>query len=252
MHSPGRGYFLTMTSLWRICFSCSLLWALPGWAATVSGKVELRNSREAAVSKKMDYSGVVVWLEPVDAPPAKPSPAALHARMIQKDKTFTPHVLAIPMGATVEFPNFDPIFHNAFSNYNGKTFDLGLYAPGKTKSVVFSQPGIVRVFCNIHATMSAVIAVLDTPYFNVSKRSGAFEIDGVTEGDYRLHVFHERATAATLNALDRRVTVNAPSVTLPPLTISEAGYLPIPHMNKYGHDYMPPPDDGGVYPAVRK
>ena len=71
--------------------------------------------------------------------------------MVQKDKTFTPHVLAIPVGATVEFPNFDPIFHNAFSNYDGKTFDLGLYAPGTSKSVVFSRPGIVRVFCNIHA-----------------------------------------------------------------------------------------------------
>jgi plastocyanin len=236
----------------RICFSLPLLLALPGWAATVTGKVELRDSREAAVSKKMDFSGVVVWLEPIGAAAAKPSPQVLHARMIQKDKTFTPHVLAIPVGATVEFPNFDPIFHNAFSNYNGKTFDLGLYAPGTSKSVVFSRPGIVRVFCNIHATMSAVIAVLATPYFDVSNRSGGFEIASVPEGEYRLHIFHERATPATLDALDRRVTVNAVAVALPPIAISEAGYLPIPHMNKYGHDYMPPPDDNGIYPAVRK
>ena len=109
---------------------------------------------------------------------AKPA----HARMVQKDKTFSPHVLAIPVGANVEFPNFDPIFHNAFSNYDGKTFDLGLYAPGTSKSVVFSRPGIVRVFCNIHATMSAVIAVLETPYFDVSKPNGSFEIAGRSRG----------------------------------------------------------------------
>jgi plastocyanin len=225
---------------------------IPATAATITGKVELRDSREAAVSKKMDYSGVVVWLEPAGAAWTKPAPAAMHARMIQKDKTFTPHVLAIPVGATVEFPNFDPIFHNAFSNYNGKTFDLGLYAPGKSKSVVFSSPGIVRVFCNIHANMSAVIAVLDTPYFDVSKRTGAFEIAAVPPGEYRLRVFHERATSATLAALDRRVTVSADNIVLPPIAISESGYLAIPHNNKYGHDYMPEPDDNGVYPGVRK
>jgi plastocyanin len=242
----------------RLRFSTSLLalglsaCAATATGATVTGKVELRDSRETAVSKKMDYSGVVVWLEPAGAAWAKPAPAAMRARMIQKDKTFTPHVLAIPAGATVDFPNFDPIFHNAFSNYNGKTFDLALYPPGTSKSVVFSFPGIVRVFCNIHANMSAVIAVLDTPYFDVSKRAGTFEIAGVPPGDYRLRVFHERATSATLDALDRRVTVSADNLALPPIAISESGYLPIPHSNKYGHDYMPEPDDIGVYPGVRR
>jgi plastocyanin len=243
-----------MISRSLICFSLPFALALPVCAATVTGKVELRDSREAAVSKKMDYSGVVIWLEPMNAKTEipKPSPAALHARMVQKDKTFTPHILAIPVGASVDFPNFDPIFHNAFSNYNGKTFDLALYPPGTSKSVVFSRAGVARVFCNIHANMSAVIVVLDTPFFDTSKRTGAFEIGGIPRGDYTLHVFHERATEATLNALDRRVAVAADSVALPPIAISESGFLPIPHNNKYGHDYMPPPDDNGVYPAVRK
>jgi plastocyanin len=258
-----------MISRLHICFSVifttavGLIATLPCAAATVTGstvtgKVELRDSREASVRKKMDYSGVVVWLEPLDSKhaakePVKPSPAKpAHARMVQKDKTFSPHVLAIPVGTTVEFPNFDPIFHNAFSNYDGKTFDLGLYAPGTSKSVVFSRPGIVRVFCNIHATMSAVIAVLETPYFDVSKPNGSFEIADVPAGDYRLQVFHERATAETLDTLTRRVTVAAESIALPPITISESGYLAIPHSNKYGHDYPPASDDNGVYPAVRK
>src|SRR5580693_2895650 len=124
-----------------------LILALPLSAATVSGRVELRDSKDAKVSKKGDYSGVVVWLEPVNGEPL-PVPQGARARMIQKDKTFTPHVLAVPVGATVDFPNFDPIFHNAFSNYDGRPFDVGLYPPGTSQGVVLSRPGIVRVFCN--------------------------------------------------------------------------------------------------------
>ena len=247
---------------WRIFFNAlfivlSALFIAPLPAANVSGKVELRDSKEAAVRKKMDFSGVVIWLEPSNSGAAQSKSAwsagtPAHARMVQKDKTFTPHVLAIPVGSTVDFPNFDPIFHNVFSNYDGQLFDLGLYPPGKSKSVMFTTAGIVRVFCNIHASMSAVIAVLDTRYFDTTKKDGSFVIQNVAEGDYRLRVFHERATPATLDALTRKITVteseNAP---LPPISISESGYLTIPHLNKFGHDYPAPPEDG-VYPAVRK
>jgi len=240
-----------MISRLHICFSLAIVAALPLQAADVAGKAELRDSREASVRKKMDYSGIVVWLEPLGAKPLFARTA--RARMVQKDKTFSPHVLAIPVGATVEFPNFDPIFHNAFSNYDGKIFDLGLYPPGTSKNVVFSRPGIVRVFCNIHATMSAVIAVLDTPYFAVTKQNGDFQMAGVPAGDYRLRVFHERATSATLDALERRVTViNEGGVALTPIAISESGYLAIPHSDKFGHEYRAAPDDNVVYPAVTK
>lgn len=225
--------------------------APPLLGGSVSGRVELRDSKDAAVRKKMDFSGVVVWLEPVNG--KAPLPSAGHARMIQKDKTFTPHILAVAVGATVDFPNADPIFHNAFSNYDGKVFDIGLYPPGTSRSVVFSRAGIVRVFCNIHAAMSAVIAVLDTPYFDTTKRDGSFEIQAVPPGEYRLRLFHERATAATLDAAERRVTVTGAGIgALPPISISESGYIAEPHMNKYGHDYSAAPDELGVYPAVRK
>ena len=93
--------------------------------------------------------------------------------MLQKNKTFTPHVLAITVGTMVDFPNRDFIFHNAFSNYNGETFDIGLYPPRTTKSIAFTRDGVVRVFCNIHPTMSAVIVVLKSPYFAVSDQNGA-------------------------------------------------------------------------------
>jgi plastocyanin len=224
--------------------------ALPLTAATVTGRVELRDSKDALVSKKGDYSGVVVWLEPLNGDPL-PVPQGVKARMVQKDKTFTPHVLAIPVGATVDFPNFDPIFHNAFSNYDGKIFDVGLYAPGTSQSVRFNRSGIVRVFCNIHASMSAVIAVLATPYFDNTQKNGQFEIRDVSPGEYRLKVFHERATMTTLNALSRNITVGTSGLVVPPIAISESGYLVVPHTNKFGRGYSDP-DESGVYPARRK
>jgi plastocyanin len=232
-------------------FFSILALALPLTAATVSGRVELRDSKDSLVSKKGDYSGVVVWLEPLNGEPL-PVPQGARARMVQKDKTFTPHVLAVPIGAVVDFPNLDPIFHNAFSNYDGQLFDLVLYPPGTSRSVRFNRPGIVRVFCNIHASMSAVIAVLATPYFDSTQKNGNFEIRDVPPGEYRLKVFHERATPATLDALNRKITVEAERpLVLPPIVVSESGYLVVPHTNKYGHEYQDP-DERGVYPAKRK
>jgi plastocyanin len=237
-----------MTLRWLTCFSLAVFSLMPATlsAATVSGRVELRDSRDPAVRNRMDYSGVVVSLKPANG-----APAAAHARatMLQKDKMFTPHVLAIPAGAVVEFPNADPIFHNAFSSYSGQVFDIGLYPPGSTRSVRFAREGVVRVFCNIHAAMSAVIVVVATPHYAVSKRDGTFEIPNVPPGEYQLSVFHERAAESTLTALERKVTVAAENQALPLLAISEAGYLSIPHKNKYGHEYMPDHADPTKYPG---
>ena len=231
-----------MTWRWAIFFS-----TLPLIAASVTGKVELRDSREVSVRKRLDYSGVVVSLTPVIKPVSRLSEA--HVKMLQKNKMFTPHVLAIAAGTYVDFPNDDPIFHNAFSSYNGKVFDLGLYAPGTSKSVAFPREGIVRVFCNIHSSMSAVIVVLPTPYFATTGRDGSYQIANVPPGDYQLSVFHERATDAVLSALSRRISVPA---TIPTIVISEAGYLQMPHNNKYGHVYAPETDDRSIYPAAKK
>jgi len=243
-----------MTSRSHICFSLllSLAAATNILAGSVSGKVELHDSQDAAVRKHMDYSGVVVWLEPLAGSPYPAAAAGAAARMVQKEKTFTPHVLPIRVGTSVDFPNFDPIFHNAFSNYNGQLFDVGLYPPGTSKQVRFARPGIVRVFCNIHATMSAVIVVLNTPYFETTQKNGSYQFRDVPAGEYTLRFFHERATQATLDSLARRVTVTEGSVSLPAIGISESGYIVISHHNKYGQEYPAAPDDNGVYPAVRK
>ena len=230
--------------IWRLL----IYFSLPLAAGSVTGKVELRDSREASVRKRLDYSGVIVSLAPVSGPQNRL--ADTHVTMRQKNKTFSPHVLAIAAGTYVDFPNDDPIFHNAFSSYNGQIFDIGLYAPGSTKSVQFKRGGVVRVFCNIHSSMSAVIVVLPTPYFATTSRDGTFQIPNVPAGDYQLTVFHERATEATLNALSRRIAVE--QTALPPIIISEAGFLQMPHNNKYGHVYAPETDDRSIYPAAKK
>src|SRR5579872_2330105 len=185
-------------------------------AATVSGHVELLLSHDPNVRKHQDYSGVVVWLEPLGAPAVVPV-VSRHAEMIQKNKTFSPHVLAVTVGTTVDFPNYDPIFHNAFSNYDGQIFDVGLYPPGTSKTILFRKEGVVRIFCNIHPAMSAVIVVLKSPYFATSGKNGAFTIPNVPSGSYRLHVFHERATQQTLDNLTRTVDVSS--------SVAEAGKI---------------------------
>jgi plastocyanin len=233
-----------MTWLWRICFSG--LWLLPVWCANVKGTVVLTDSRDPGVRHNQDFRDVVVWLEPAAGDPPR-AVASRRYRMTQKDKHFIPHVLAIPVGATVDFPNKDPIFHNVFSNYNGQVFDLGLYKPYTSREEVFKRPGIVRVFCNIHPTMSAVIAVLDSPWFAVSDAEGGFEIRDVPPGNYTLHVFHERATGETLNALTKPVSVEPGGTRVAAIHVSETGYIPAPHKNKWDKDYPPVIEDSPSY-----
>jgi hypothetical protein len=157
--------------------------------------------------------------------------------MVQRGKKFTPHVLAVQKGSVVDFPNYDPIFHNAFSNYSGQIFDVGLYKPGSSRAVTFSRPGVVRVFCNIHANMSAVIVVVDTPYFATTDNNGQFRIDDVPPGEYRLEAFYERATPEELSKAARTIQVDRSEVAIAPVAISEIGYLSAPHLNKYGKPY---------------
>jgi plastocyanin len=241
-----------MTWRWRTFFrtgTLAVLLPLLAFAGSVSGEIELTNSKDPAVRKHRDYSGVVIWLEPVDRP--APAGPPKHVEMIQRDKQFTPHVLAVAVGNTVDFPNFDPIFHNAFSNFSGQPFDVGLYPPRTSKNVTFTHAGIVRVFCNIHSTMSAVIAVVKTPWFAVTQATGKYNIANVPAGEYHLRLFHERALPENLLFLERRIVVPESGMTLPLISITETGFIPAPHMNKYGKDY-PPAGVAGTYPGAPK
>lgn len=238
---------------WLTSFSCLfLLLAGSCEGATVAGNISLVDSREPAVRAGKDFAGVVIWLEPTN-----PSALSLvsrtqpRAQILQKDKKFLPHILAVATGTTVDFPNTDPIFHNAFSNFEGKVFDIGLYPPRTSRAVTFDRSGIVRVFCNIHPTMSAIIVVVGTHYFTTTRSDGRFTLANVPPGEYTMRLFHERATPATLDSLTRRISVREGPTAIPPITISESGYLPFPHKNKYGKEYPPAVDDS-FYPGAKK
>jgi plastocyanin len=210
-------------------------WAAPRGAA-VSGRIELINSKIKPRNDKIEMSGVVVWLDALDGAPVR-SAGRQKKIITQRNKRFLPHVTVVEAGGQVDFPNEDPFFHNVFSIFNGKRFDLGLYPSGESRPVTFGRPGISYIFCNIHPQMSAVVASLETPYFAVSDPNGAFAIPGVPEGRYRLGVWHERATQDTLDALRREVQVSGNGLNLNVIQIGENGYLPRPHPNKHGQEY---------------
>jgi plastocyanin len=118
-----------------------------------------------------------------------------HAVMDQRTETFVPHVLAVTTGTTVDFPNSDRIYHNVFSLSKTRPFDLGRYAVGRSKSVRFDQPGIVRVFCDIHSHMSAFILVFSHPFFSVTDAAGRYRIEEVPPGAYTLVAWNEGVTS---------------------------------------------------------
>jgi plastocyanin len=141
-----------------------------------------------------DVASAVIWL---DAPKGtarvwRPQPV-----LDQRNLSFSPHVLAVQLGTVVEFPNHDRVFHNVFSDHDGKKFNLGLYPVGTTKPVPFDTEGLSRVFCNIHPQMSAYVMALDTPYFAVSDAAGRFTIPDVAAGTYTYHAWRSGASRLT-------------------------------------------------------
>jgi hypothetical protein len=171
----------------------------------------------------------------------------MHAVLAQKNKAFEPHLLVITRGSTVDFPNRDPWFHNVFSLFNGKRFDLGLYEAGTSRTVHFDREGVSFIFCNIHPEMSAVVVVLSSPYFAVPSKDGDFSITGVPSGRYKLHVWNEHALSTTLQALTREVDISGTSHSVGTIRVQVSSAASAPHKNKYGQDYEPPSENNPVY-----
>jgi plastocyanin len=222
---------------------CSLVLAAVGHfcqAQTASVNVHVQIVRDARLIK--NASNVVVWLTPLSNPHSgRPeAPAASHWRLVQSGKQFEPHLLVVPVGAAVEFPNQDPFFHNVFSLFEGKRFDLGLYEAGSTRTVRFDKPGISYIFCNIHPQMSAIVIALSTPYYAVSGHNGAINIAGVPDGRYRVNFWYEGAPADELQHLAREVTVSGPNYSLGLIRLKESRLVQLSHKNKYGQDYDDP------------
>jgi plastocyanin len=192
-------------------------------------------------------SEAVLWLTPVGTKVESPhqSPSEV-PKLVQKDKSFRPDLLVIPVGGKVEFPNHDPFFHNVFSLFEGKRFDLGLYESGTSRVVQFDRPGISFIFCNIHAQMSAVIITLATPYYAISDARGQLSINDVPPGRYELQLFHASVPPDALRALTREVTIAPGQNTLGNFTLPETDVL-VAHKNKYGHDYDRPDPESPAY-----
>ncbi len=184
---------------------------------------------------------------PLDPAAASAPVAPMHAVLTQKNKAFDPHLLVITRGSTVDFPNRDPWFHNVFSLFNGKRFDLGLYEAGTSRTVHFDREGVSFIFCNIHPEMSAVVVVLASPYFAVPGKDGDFSIAGVPSGRYKLHVWNEHALPATLQALTRDVDISGASHSAGTIRVQVSSAASAPHKNKYGQDYEPPSANNPVY-----
>jgi plastocyanin len=192
-----------------------------------------------------DSSKAVIWLTPVGASVQPPQQARI-PQLVQKNKSFQPSLLVIPAGGKVEFPNHDPFFHNVFSLFEGKRFDLGLYESGTTRFVQFDKPGISFIFCNIHAEMSAVVIAVATPYYAISDARGDLAIPDVPPGRYHLQIFHAGVAPDALRAIDREITIAPGQTTLGTFALAESD-VALAHKNKYGHDYDRPEPDSPAY-----
>jgi hypothetical protein len=139
----------------------------------------------------------------------------------------------------VQFPNEDPFFHNVFSLFNGKRFDLGLYESGTSRSVRFDREGVSYIFCNIHPEMGAVVLALSTPYFGISSNVGVVTIHNVPPGSYRLNLWSENGQTIDPGAAEQIVQISSNPVHLADITLQATPDALANHKNKFGEDYQP-------------
>ena len=199
----------------------------------VASAAEIHGATVAGTVKTTAKPGIapapaIVYAERLDGS-VPPRPGAF--TLTQRDKTFIPSMLAVPVGSTVTFPNEDPIFHNAFSLSQAEPFDMGLYRGGDSKQRVFTKPGAYHVFCNIHPQMAAFLVVSPTPYVTVAAADGSWRLD-LPAGKYRLTALSERASPVTTE-----VSVGGASAATAALVLDESGFVAAPHLNKYGKPY---------------
>lgn len=227
-------FFVQVLSLAGAAMLCAQTPAISEHRTEVTAR--LVTAQAGKTKKSEQHPPAVIWLTPVSLhliPAASPGRFTL----TQKNKMFTPHLLVVPVGSTVAFPNADPFFHNVFSLFDGRRFDLGLYEAGSSRSVTFPREGVSYIFCNIHAEMSAVVISLTTPLYGQADAQDVFHIHDVPEGDYDLHVWIEGQKQNELDRLTRRVHIAADSVNLGDIRPG----LPdtSQHLNKFGKPYEP-------------
>ena len=215
-------------------------------AATLAGKALPQSSvvvhlQQPAHAVKEHALGpeALLWLEPIDVDvhgivwPSRPP-----YRLLQKNKMFTPHLLVVPVGTSVAFPNADPFFHNVFSLFDGSRFDLGLYEAGSTRVVRFSRKGFSYIFCNIHPEMAAVVVTLDTPLWASGAGTDALTIADVPAGRYRVHIWMEGQEAQQSDRWTHELAV-APQGTTNAGSFTPSAIQATPHLNEFHQPYPP-------------
>lgn len=240
----------TMTKLYSFRVGaalCALALAMTplGWSQSPRVSLHVHVTRQSQETGAQPSSAeVVAWLTPAQKGTLPP---VVHKSeqftLAQKNKQFVPHLLLVPVGSIVEFPNLDPFFHNVFSLFNGKRFDLGLYEGHTQRSVLFDREGISYIFCNIHPEMGAVVISLSTPYYGISSSDGSVILHDVPPGRYRLHVWAENVPVDRLDALSRIVETAGQNTDLGELSLQITGSLIKHHENKFGESYTPVPKD---------
>jgi plastocyanin len=206
---------------------------------TPQPKFEVTAHLEAVGTTSKQHDGhvtpAVLWLKPVTPAASSSTPSRTYT-LLQKNKMFTPHLLIVPVGSVVLFPNADPFFHNVFSLFDGRRFDLGLYEAGKTKEVTFSREGVSYIFCNIHSEMSAVVISLSTQLYSVADENGTFHIHDVPVAEYEMHVWVEGEEQAVLDRWTERVRISGGNHNLGVIHLAEIPRAE-PHANKFGQPY---------------
>jgi plastocyanin len=198
--------------------------------------VRLRLAFPQAAAKRR-IPPAVLWLKPLPGTPTVPAPAHGQYMLVQKNRMFMPHLLVVPVGSVVQFPNKDPFFHDVFSQFDGKRFDLGLYEAGTTREVTFSREGVSYIFCNIHPEMSAVVLALTTPVYAIADTAGTFQLRNVPAGEYEMHLWVEGTPQPEMEHLVRDVHIANGTTDLGEVEIPAVPQKPGTHLNKFGRPY---------------
>jgi plastocyanin len=203
----------------------SLPAALGAQGVAVTGRLTIQERDGRAAN---DQAQAVVWL----TGPAAPAPTPDTLEMATEGKQFVPHIIVAPLGSTVAFPNHDPFNHNVFSLSAERVFDLGLFGRGEAKAVDFPAPGVIRVYCNVHAQMRGLVVVPGSNLFTRPDADGSFRLEHVPPGEYTLHLWHERA-----KPLEQPLRVGPAAPAPLALTLDARGYRLVQHRDKNGKSY---------------
>ena len=218
----------------------ALLLPLAAAFTAAAGEIRITVSVLDAAKQAAPGVGAVVWV--VDAAAARRAAPAVRPTIASKGKRFDPHVAVVPVGGTVQFPNLDRIYHNVFSLSDKARFDLGLYRNGASRTMTFENPGPVRIYCNIHPQMAAILVVIDGAIWAQAGSDGTAVLAGVPPGKATVRAWDERGGEFT-----GVVDVPEEGAVFLAISLDGSAFRDAGHKNKYGKDYPPPDDDGSRY-----